>query len=516
MMSKVIKPDNTEVTFKYDSLGRRIEKSSDEKIMRFVWDGNTVLHEYFSEIDSAELENQVESQNKSEIPDNLVTWVFNDGLIPSAKITSEGNYSIISDYLGTPVETYDEEGNLVWSAELDIYGRVRNYTGEGDFIPYLFAGQYEDDETGLYYNRWRYYDPSMGTYTQIDPIGLVGGNPTLYGYVKDTNKFIDPFGLEIDDPFKIFFSQEERLFATLYGGIIGDLMGVPVEFKKRGTFHVEDVIGYGTYNQPPGTWSDDTSLTLCLVENMIEKGDTRSLMDKFVRYMEQGYLTPFGEMFDIGITTADAVSSYKKGVLPEHCGKTGEFDNGNGTLMRIAPLVFVLINEGDFKKRKALVQQYTMITHGHPRSIVGSIIYIELLLSLYRNNSLEFALNEVFNLLQNNLQHELYTELNAYSRIFDENFLSISEDEIKSSGYIVHSLEAAIWSVGHASTFKEAILKAVNLGEDTDTIAAITGALAGMCHQMNGIPEDWLNAIVKKQEIDDVIEAFYEFCFAKI
>lgn len=308
----------------------------------------------------------------------------------------------------------------------------------------------------------------------------------------------------------------ERLFATLYGGIIGDLMGVPVEFKKRGTFHVEDVIGYGTYNQPPGTWSDDTSLTLCLVENMIEKGDTRSLMDKFVRYMEQGYLTPFGEMFDIGITTADAVSSYKKGVLPEHCGKTGEFDNGNGTLMRIAPLVFVLINEGDFNKRKALVQQYTMITHGHPRSIVGSIIYIELLLSLYRNNSLEFALNEVFNLLQNNLQHELHTELNAYSRIFDENFLSISEDEIKSSGYIVHSLEAAIWSVGHASTFKEAILKAVNLGEDTDTIAAITGALAGMCHQMNGIPEDWLNAIVKKQEIDDLIEAFYEFCLAKI
>jgi len=308
--------------------------------------------------------------------------------------------------------------------------------------------------------------------------------------------------------------MKERLFATLYGGIVGDLMGVPVEFKKRGTFHVEDVMGYGTYNQPPGTWSDDTSLTLCLVENIIEKGDTRSLMDKFVRYMEQGYLTPFGEMFDIGITTAEAVSSYKKGVVPEQCGKMGEFDNGNGTLMRIAPLVFVLINEDDFKKRKALIQQYTMITHSHPRSIVGSIIYIELLLSLYKNNSLELALNEVYNLLQNNLQDELHTELNAYSRIFEENFLRISDDEINSSGYIVHSLEAAIWSVGHASTFKEAILKAVNLGEDTDTIAAITGALAGMCHQMEGIPTDWLNAIVKKQEIDNLIEAFYKFCFA--
>ena len=200
--------------------------------------------------------------------------------------------------------------------------------------------------------------------------------------------------------------------------------------------------------------------------------------------------------------------------MPEQCGKMGEFDNGNGTLMRIAPLVFVLINEDDFKKRKALIQQYTMITHSHPRSIVGSIIYIELLLSLYKNNSLELALNEVYNLLQNNLQDELHTELNAYSRIFEENFLRISDDEINSSGYIVHSLEAAIWSVGHASTFKEAILKAVNLGEDTDTIAAITGALAGMCHQMEGIPTDWLNAIVKKQEIDNLIEAFYKFCFA--
>jgi len=308
--------------------------------------------------------------------------------------------------------------------------------------------------------------------------------------------------------------MKERLFATLYGGIVGDLMGVPVEFKKRGTFHVEGVIGYGTYNQPPGTWSDDTSLTLCLVKNMIEKGDTRSLMDKFVRYMEQGYLTPFGEMFDIGITTAEAVSSYKKGIVPEYCGKTGEFDNGNGTLMRIAPLVFVLINEFDFNKRNALVLQYTKITHGHPRSLVGSIIYIELLLSLYRNNSLEYALSEVYNLLQNYLQHELCTELNAYTRIFDENFLNIPENDIKSSGYIVHSLEAAIWCVGNSSTFKEAILKAVNLGEDTDTVAAMTGALAGMCNQMDEIPGEWLNSIVKKQEIDDIIEDFYEFCSA--
>ncbi|MFJ8460749.1 RHS repeat-associated core domain-containing protein [Lysinibacillus xylanilyticus] len=196
MMSKVIKPDNTEVTFKYDPLGRRIEKCSYEKIVKFVWDGNIILHEYFSQNNSDIFENLVEcsSQSKSEIPDNLVTWVFNDGFVPSAKITCEGNYSIISDYLGTPIEAYDEEGKKVWSAELDIYGRVEGFVGEKDFIPFRYQGQYEDEEIGLYYNRFRYYSPTGGIYTQRDPIGLVGGI-NIYGYVSNPNIFVDLFGL---------------------------------------------------------------------------------------------------------------------------------------------------------------------------------------------------------------------------------------------------------------------------------------------------------------------------------
>ncbi|MEK5039319.1 DUF6531 domain-containing protein [Sporosarcina sp. FSL K6-3457] len=198
MMLKVIKPDQTEVTFKYDPMGRRIEKSSNEKTTSFIWDGNTILHEYFIENNPVEPENLVMPQNNSEVPANLVTWVFNDGFVPSAKITNEGNYSIISDYLGTPVEAYDDEGNKVWLAELDIYGRVKDFTGGKDFIPFRYQGQYEDVEIGLYYNRFRYYDPEQGNYTQIDPIGLAGGNPTLYGYVRDPNKNIDKFGLYSD------------------------------------------------------------------------------------------------------------------------------------------------------------------------------------------------------------------------------------------------------------------------------------------------------------------------------
>ncbi|WP_433595173.1 RHS repeat-associated core domain-containing protein [Lysinibacillus xylanilyticus] len=197
MMAKVIRTDNTEVTLKYDSLGRRIEKSSNEKTIRFVWDMNTILHEYFSQNDSDKFENLKEYslQNKTEIPDNLVTWVFNDGFVPSAKITNEGIYSIISDYLGTPVEAFDEEGNKVWSAELDIYGRVEEFTGEKDFIPFRYQGQYEDMEIRLYYNRFRYYSISEGMYTQQDPIGLNGGF-ALYNYVVDTNNSTDILGLK--------------------------------------------------------------------------------------------------------------------------------------------------------------------------------------------------------------------------------------------------------------------------------------------------------------------------------
>jgi len=201
MLKEVVKPDGEIVSFKYDSLGRRIEKSSNSKIVKFVWDGNNPLHEW----------------EETKLKDSLTTWVFDEGTFaPSAKLTHQGNYSIITDHLGTPVEAYDEAGKKVWEQELDIYGRVRGKpksnvsswaNDDSDdlfdeyFVPFRYQGQYADEELDgeLYYNRHRYYDPQLGQYITQDPIGLAGGNPTLYGYVGDTNTWIDPFGLDLWD-----------------------------------------------------------------------------------------------------------------------------------------------------------------------------------------------------------------------------------------------------------------------------------------------------------------------------
>lgn len=310
---------------------------------------------------------------------------------------------------------------------------------------------------------------------------------------------------EADDRMFLEIAIKKRILPTLYGGIIGDMLGVPVEFKKRGTFHINDVTGYGTYNQPPGTWSDDTSMTLCLVETLTENGSPLDLMKKFVQYEENGYLTPHGKMFDIGIATVKAIRRFKEG--------TSEYDNGNGAIMRISPLALILSDDFDFDKHVKIIKQYTEITHAHPRAIVGSFIYVELLVRMSLNDSLEKAIQNI-QLLFNHIFHEEHPyqkEFQHYKRIFKDNFFNTPEEEILSGGYVVHTLEAAIWCLGTTSSFKEAVLKAVNLGDDTDTVGAITGALAGMYYKMEGIPEDWLEKIARKDKVDELIKGFCKF-----
>ena len=199
MLRSVTRPDGKTVTFRYDALGRRIEKVFDGRVYRYLWDGDVILHEWdYTEADRPNTivtETGEVTLDRPEPVENLITWVYDsDNYVPTAKIVGDRHYSIISDYIGRPVQAYDDNGNIVWQADYDIYGNIRNLHGSRKFIPFRQLGQYEDDETGLYYNRFRYYDPRIGNYISQDPIRLAGGNPTLYGYVEDCNKLVDILG----------------------------------------------------------------------------------------------------------------------------------------------------------------------------------------------------------------------------------------------------------------------------------------------------------------------------------
>ena len=203
MLGNVTRPDGKVVTFKYDAQGRRIEKTFNDRVHRYLWDGDVVLHEW--EYDETERPQQIVAENgdvsfdRPEPTENLVTWVYDtDGYVPTAKLVNGKRYGIVSDYIGRPVQAYDEHGTLVWQADYDIYGNLLNLKGNRKFVPFRQLGQYEDEETGLYYNRFKYYDPNTGGYISQDPIGLAGNNPTLYGYVSDSNSWVDEFGLKGD------------------------------------------------------------------------------------------------------------------------------------------------------------------------------------------------------------------------------------------------------------------------------------------------------------------------------
>ena len=198
--------DKVNLRFEYDALGRRTAKinaygkAEQYTITRFLWDGNVPLHEWVYPLserpatvdDSEGRRTYLTPEPQTE----LTTWLFDEGtFVPSAKIVGERRYSIISDYLGTPIEAYDEEGQRVWARELDVYGRVRIEQGEVGLVPFLYQGQYLDTETGLAYNRFRYYSPETGAYISQDLIRLEAGLTNLYAYVHDVNAWIDPWGL---------------------------------------------------------------------------------------------------------------------------------------------------------------------------------------------------------------------------------------------------------------------------------------------------------------------------------
>lgn len=305
--------------------------------------------------------------------------------------------------------------------------------------------------------------------------------------------------------------MENIIKAGIFGVCVGDALGVPVEFRTREQLKRSPVTrmrAMGTHRQPLGTWSDDSSLTLCLAESLCNGYDLEDIALKFLQWYNTEIWTPHGKVFDIGIATRQAIYRISKGEIPQFCGGTSEFDNGNGSLMRILPLLF-LIMDLPVEKRFDKIKEVSSITHGHIRSVISCFIYLEFLIEiLSKSEKLEAyqtMQTKVKDFLNNNPICS-QNEMDLFNRILNNDISTFSEEEIKSSGYVLHSLEASLWCFMNSDSYSEAVLKAVNLGEDTDTTGAITGGIAGIYYGFEKIPEEWVNELVRKDDIEKLCE----------
>lgn len=269
-----------------------------------------------------------------------------------------------------------------------------------------------------------------------------------------------------------------KIYDAVMGFVVGDALGVPYEFKKRNTFKCKGMSGFGTHHQPAGTWSDDSSMMLATLSSIYYSGIIRpeSIMDNFCKWYYTAEFTARGSVFDFGNTTAQAIINYEKNKDWKTCGGTSEFSNGNGSLMRILPLAFIDSTAED-------INNISLLTHNTEICKFACRVYIEIIRDLLNN------------------------DLNSM-----EDFLipikKMKKSQIKSDGYVINTLIAALWAFLNSHDYRSCVLKAVNLGNDTDTVAAIAGAMAGIRYGANDIPKPWLKKIARRDWIKNLCDNF--------
>ena len=313
--------------------------------------------------------------------------------------------------------------------------------------------------------------------------------------------------------------------AALLGLAVGDALGVPVEFAPRAARRQDPVTGmraYGTHQQPAGTWSDDSSLTFCLAETLARPGgrsgapDLADFAQRSINWLDSAYWTAHDNVFDVGIATADAIRQLRNGKSPLASGGTAENSNGNGSLMRILPLCFHLLDQ-PIAERFRITSAVSGVTHAHPRSVLGCFIYLEiarqLIFGLTKEIAYSTAIQQVNDFLASapvvseaEIAH-FHRVLQITREPYEAQILTdCQEGEISSSGYVVHTLEAALWCLLKHDTYAATVLAAVNLGDDTDTTGAVAGGLAGLAYGEAGIPAEWLAVLARRADIEDLAE----------
>ena len=298
--------------------------------------------------------------------------------------------------------------------------------------------------------------------------------------------------------------------SALFGVAVGDALGVPVEFKSRESLSgnpVTEMTGFGTHKQPPGTWSDDSSLTFCLAEALTQGYDLNTIGQNFVNWYFRDHWTAREEVFDVGRGTGEAIVRLFRGIQPERSGDTAESSNGNGSLMRILPLVFWL-QPKPLPERFEITRQVSSITHGHIRSVIACFYYLEFARQILEDREKSDIYRDLQQVVSGHLSALLIdpAEVVVFDRLLKYDISRLTETEIRSGGYVIDTLEAAIWCLLTTGSYSEAVLRAVNLGQDTDTTAAVTGGLAGLLYGYDSIPEEWITQIARKDDITELAE----------
>jgi ADP-ribosyl-[dinitrogen reductase] hydrolase len=298
----------------------------------------------------------------------------------------------------------------------------------------------------------------------------------------------------------------------LFGIAIGDALGVPVEFMSRKHLQVNPVMGmreYGTHHQSAGTWSDDSAMSFLLVEQLIEGYDIEGLGKKFCQWYQYNYWTPHGDIFDMGVSTRNALDKIAKGVSALESGECDDYSNGNGSLMRILPLA-IYLQDKPIDQRFCITKEVSGITHSHIRSVIGCFFAVEFIIQLLKEKDKCDAYYETQNIVRDYL-HLIdikSSEIELYNRVLFDDISCIPEQDIYSSGYVLHTLEASLWAFLTTNNFKDAVLKAVNLGDDADTIGAITGGMAGLFYGFDQISEEWIGQLARTKDIEELVQRF--------
>ena len=277
----------------------------------------------------------------------------------------------------------------------------------------------------------------------------------------------------------VFFTLRD----AVYGAAVGDALGVPYEFQGRGSFDCTGMASGGAHGRPAGTFSDDTSMMLATCDSIRERVhvDTRDMRHRFEAWMRDGAYTADGIVFDVGNTVATALS--------EGRGCDGERSNGNGSLMRIAPLAYTAADDDE-------VRAVSAITHAHRISTESCVCFVKLIRNLIGGNPFELALK--------------YSIPAGKRFAFLADVASWPREKVRSGGFVLDTLGAAIWCFANTDSYADCVLAAVNLGSDTDTTACVAGALAGAVYGYRAIPEEWLEVLRGKDVIERCLFPSFE------